>query len=123
MRFTDPDIQALTARMDKLEAQNRKWKLAAVLLGVSSASLVLMAAKAPDQVDPSVVHARTVEARDFVLKDEDGQIRARLTLNPKPKKAGNMILLNAEGPALQFYDGNGVPIWTEPGLPAMIPAK
>ena len=64
-----------------------------------------------------------MEAQEFVLKDDDGQVYARLTLNPKPNVSRNSILSNAEGPALQFYDNKGNPTWTEPGLPAMLPAK
>ena len=52
MQHTEPDFQALATRMDKLEAQNRKWKLASILLAVSSASLVLVAAKPADRIDP-----------------------------------------------------------------------
>jgi hypothetical protein len=126
MNFTEPEFQALAARLDKLEAQNGKWKLASILLAVSSASLVLIAAKPADNIDPRVIHARTVEAQDFVIKDEDGQIRARLTLNPQVriKKGAPEINVNAPvGPALQFYNDKGDAIWTEPGLPTMIPAR
>ena len=127
MQHTEPDFQALATRMDKLEAQNRKWKLASILLAVSSASLVLVAAKPADRIDPGVIHARTVEAQDFVVKDEDGQIRARLTLNPNKKMEMNgrsvLIMNPAFGPALQFYNENGDAIWTAPQEPTMIPAR
>jgi hypothetical protein len=128
MQFTEHDFRTLAARMDKLEAQNRKWKLASILLAVSSASLVLIAAKSADHIDPGVIHARTVEAKDFVLKDEDGQIRARLTLNPqmKIKKEVYGPLVNMDvpvRPALQFYDDQGEATWTEPRGAAMVPAR
>jgi alpha-L-arabinofuranosidase len=127
MNYTEPEFQALAARMDKLETQNRRWKLASIVLALSSVSLVLIAAKPADRVDPAVIHARTVEAKDFVLKDEDGQIRARLTLNPNKKVEMNgrsvLIMNPAFGPALQFYDGKGDAIWTAPQEPTMIPAR
>ena len=127
MQHTEPDFQALAARMDKLESQNRRWKLASVAFALSSGSLLLMAAKPADRIDPTVIHARTVEAQDFVVKDEDGQIRARLTLNPQMKiKEANGPFVNMNvplGPALQFYDGKGDAIWTEPRVPTMIPAR
>jgi len=128
MNYTEREFQALAARMDKLEAQNRRWKLASILLTLSSASIVLIAAKPADRIDPTVIHARTVEAQDFVVKDEDGQIRARLTLNPqvKIKKEVNGPFVNTNvpvGPALQFYDGKGEAIWTAPQEPTMIPAR
>jgi hypothetical protein len=128
MQSTPNDWQALSARLDKLESQNRRWKLAAIVLALSSSSLVLIAAKPADHADSAVIHARTVEAQDFVVKDEDGQIRARLTLNPQVKMrkemSGPPINMNAPlGPALQFYDGKGEAIWTEPRVPTMIPAR
>ena len=128
MPAANTDLQALSARLDKLETQARRWKLLSIILALSSASLLLIAAKPADRIDSAVIHARTVEAQDFVVKDEDGQIRARLTLNPQIKTrkdmSGPSMNVNAPtGPALQFYDGNGDAIWTEPGVPTMIPAK
>ena len=84
------DLQALSARLDRLETQARRWKLASVVLALSSTSLILIAAKPADHVDSAVIHARTVEAQDFVVKDEDGQIRARLTLNPQVRMRKDM---------------------------------
>jgi hypothetical protein len=57
MKFTEPDFQVLATRLDKLESQNRRWKLAAILLAVSTSALVLMAAKRADQVDSSTIRA------------------------------------------------------------------
>lgn len=117
------DNQALAARMDKLESQNRKWKLASIAFGLVSASLIAMAAKPADHYDPNVLRIRSVEAQEFILKDDDGQVYARLTLNPKPNISRTGIIANGEGAALQFYDHRGKPTWTEPGTPAIIPAK
>ena len=123
MQLTGAEAQYLAARMDKLESQNRKWKLATIAFGLTSASLIAMAAKPADHYDPNVVRVRSVEAQEFILKDDDGQVYARLTLNPKPNVSRSGITLNAEGAALQFYDNNGKPTWTEPGMPSMLPAK
>jgi hypothetical protein len=123
MQLNQSDVQSLATRMDKLESQNRRWKLATIAFGLTSASLIAMAAKPADHYDPNVIHVRTVEAQEFVLKDDDGQVFARLTLNPKPNISRSGITLNAEGAALQFYDNNGKPTWTEPGIPSMLPAK
>ena len=41
MPSTNPDLQALSARLDKLETQARRWKLASIVLALSSASLIL----------------------------------------------------------------------------------
>jgi hypothetical protein len=125
---TNSDLQVLSARLDRLEVQARRWKLASVVLAISSTSLILIAAKPADHVDSPVIHARTVEAQDFVVKDEDGQIRARLALNFQVKTrrdmSGREVDMNVPmGPALQFYDSNGDAIWTEPGVAKMIPAR
>ncbi len=123
MQFTSNEVQSLAARMDKLESQNRKWKLATIAFGFTSASLIAMAAKPADHYDPNVLRIRSVEAQEFVLKDDDGQVYARLTLNPKPNTSASSITVNSEGAALQFYDSKGKPTWTEPGVPSMRPAK
>jgi hypothetical protein len=123
MQLTHSDVQSLASRMDKLESQNRRWRLATLVLGLTSASLIAMAAKPADHYDPNVLRIRSVEAQEFVLKDDHGQIYARLTLNPKPNISRGGTALNAEGAALQFYDNKGKPTWTEPGIPAMLPAK
>jgi hypothetical protein len=125
MPSTNSDLQALSARLDKLETQNRRWKLAAALFVLSSASLILIAARPADHIDPSVIRARSVEAEDFILKDQDGQVYARLSLRPHPKKFGQSFLYSPAGPAssLEFYDQNGEAIWTAPQSPTMMPAK
>jgi hypothetical protein len=121
MKFTEPDFQVLATRLDKLESQNRRWKLAAILLAVSTSALVQMAAKRADQVDSTTIRAHFVEAQEFILKDPDGQVFARLTLSPSKRVDGRMLL--NYGPALQFYNENGKPIWTAPQEPLMVPAR
>jgi hypothetical protein len=128
MTPSNSDLRALSARLDKLESQARLCKLAAMVFALSSASLVLVAAKPADHIDSGVIHARTVEARDFVVKDEDGQVRARLTLNSQAKTKNDMsdatVNMNAPlDPVLQFYNVNGNAIWTAPQEPTVIPAR
>jgi hypothetical protein len=128
MTPSNSDLRALSSRLDKLESQARRWKLAAMVFALSSASLVLVAAKPADHIDSGVIHARTVEARDFVVKDKDGQVRARLTLNSQGGTKNDMsdpaINMNAPlGPVLQFYNVNGNAIWTAPQEPTVIPAR
>ena len=125
MDSSAPNLESLIARIEKLESQNRRWKRAAVIVAISSAALVLAGAKLADRIDPQVLRVRTVEAQDFVLKDEDGRVHAQLSMTP------NRIELNGQiiefgpattGPALQFYGENGKPIWTAPQRPTLIPA-
>src|SRR6266849_396822 len=75
------EIQILAVRVERLEAQNRRWKLISALFALSGVSLVLMGAKPADRIDPPMVRAGTVEAQEFILKDETGHICARLSLN------------------------------------------
>jgi len=129
MKFTETDLQALAARVEKLEAQNHGWKAATIAVALVASSLVMMGAKPADRIEPPVIRATTVEAQDFVLKDEDGQVRARLTINPGIKKevrGGRILMMNPAtvlGPALQFYDEKGNAIWTAPADVEIRPVK
>lgn len=133
------DFQTLAARVEKLEAANRRWKsvsaiallfvISLLLLSTRHAERVAAAARA-DRIEPDVLHARTVEAQDFVLKDEDGHVYARLSLSPqvKVKKNGGMYLLPGDGAlpgqaALQFYDDKGGVLWTAPSAAQLLPAR
>jgi hypothetical protein len=62
-------FEDLLDRLAKLEKQNRRFKLlgVAALVGVT---LLLVMGQAPAK--------KTVEANEFVLKDDRGNIRARL---------------------------------------------
>ena len=108
-------LEALTARVAKLEAQSRRWKLATGLFGLLSATVVLMGARPADRIDPGLVRARSVEAREFLLKDETGQVYARLRLNQDRKRLRQAVL--------EFYDEQGDVTLTIPAAPGMVPAK
>jgi hypothetical protein len=125
MPSTNNELQTLSARLDKLEIQNRRWKLAAIVLALSSSSLVLIAAKPADHIDSSTIRARSVEAQDFILKDEDGEVRARLSLRSHSKKVGQNFSSTPEGStsSLEFYNQNGDAIWTAPQSPTIIPTR
>jgi hypothetical protein len=125
MPSTHCDLQALSARLDKLETQARRWKLASIFLALSSALLILMGARFADHIDSSIIRARSVEAEDFILKDQDGQVHARLSLRPHSKKFGQSFSASPAGTAssLEFYDQNGEVIWTAPQSPTMVPTK
>ncbi len=80
MGETNRDFQALAVRVENLEAQNRRLKLTSVLIALTGASLVVMGARPSDSVETPVMRARTVEAQEFLLKDADGRVHARLSL-------------------------------------------
>lgn len=138
MNSSERDIQTLAARVEKLEAANRRWKLANALLLLSGVSILLMGAKPAnrlaaanaDRIEPDVLHARSVEAQDFVLKDADGHVYARLSLSHRVdlKKKGRTYLLPSDEAllsqaALQFYDDKGEVVWTAPSKAQYLPAR
>src|SRR5258706_14708493 len=82
MNSPQANLDLLVARVQKLEASNRRWRLLNALLLLSGISVVLMGAKPADRLEPNVIRAGSVEAQDFVLKDEAGHVYARLSLNP-----------------------------------------
>jgi len=66
------ELEAVLARLAKLEAQNRKLKLYGLILFLAFGAVVVMGQAAPT---PEVI-----EAQRFVLKDTDGNVRAWLGL-------------------------------------------
>ncbi len=129
MDFTQSELHLLAARVEKLEAQNRRWKLAGVFFALSSVSLVVMAAKPADRIEPPVVRAGTVEAQEFILKDTDGHVYARLSLGralatKQPNGTYFIPYKSVAGQAsLQFFDDKGDVVWTAPTKAEFMPAK
>jgi hypothetical protein len=132
MNSINPELQILAARVEMLEAQNRRWKLAGALFVLSGVSLVLMGAKPADRINPPMIRASTVEAQEFILKDETGHVYARLSRNP-PISAGKqangrtyLLPPNQAIPgqaALQFYDDKGDVLWTVPSITQVLPVR
>lgn len=92
----------ILSRIEKLEAQNRRWKRGALICVVALASVGLMAqtrtkkrhhaaAKAPAAA-PAI--AQNIEAHGFTLKDDAGRVRAELSMS-------------GTGPSLKFFDQSG----------------
>jgi len=127
------NLDLLVARIQKLEAANRHWKFVNALFLLIGVSVVLMGAKPPDRLLPNVIRAGSVEAQEFILKDETGHVYARLSLNPslpKMTQKGRTYLfpndaLPGGAAALQFYDERGAVLWTVPsaGGPQFLPAR
>ena len=97
----------LIQRMERLERGNRRWKLAALVLLLGCLVLLLAGFDYPQ---PNLVKARSVEAQSFVLRDADGQIRARMAISES-------------GPRLSFFDEHGNLMLSLPLKPEIRPAR
>lgn len=145
MNSSPVGVQTLADRVAKLESANRRWKSASaiVLLFVISVLLIatrpaerVAAAANADRIEPDVLHARSVEAQEFLLKDENGHVFARFSLTPSlaaMDQNGRLLppdslrLYNAPvipGQAsLQFYDEKGKLVWSAPSRPQFMTVK
>jgi hypothetical protein len=89
MQPHDPSLHALAERVAKLEAQNRRLKQAGIAALVLASAAVLMGQSQT---------SRIIEANEFHLKDADGNVRARLSMDA------------ANRPILSLLDAKGVPV-------------
>lgn len=86
METGTPDLKSLSSRITRLETQNRRLKFGAAALGIFVSALIVMG-------QAQTYH--TLRADEFVLQDETGNARARLSM-----EAGNR-------PTLAFLDAHG----------------
>jgi hypothetical protein len=99
------NFEDVRARLLKLEKQNRRIKqLGAAVLMIPV--LLLVMGQAPSK--------KTVEANEFILKDDDGNIRARLFVTAKnttnmtiPGIAEPVPMTSNPKPTLALYDEKG----------------
>jgi len=124
------ELEILAARVEKLEAQNRRWKLVSAVFVLSGISLVLGGAKAADGSESPAIHAKTVEAQEFILKDSDGHVYGKLSLHTALHTAGKWMLDGKfaalpmlDQASLQFFDERGDVVWTAPTTPHFQPIK
>lgn len=112
------ELEILVARVEKLETQNRRWKFTSAVFVFSCVSLVLMGTKAADRIESPAIHAKTVEAQEFILKDSDGKVYGRLSLNTgKWVLSGKSVAADVDQASLQFFDERGNVVWTAPPIP------
>ncbi|HXQ26974.1 MAG TPA: hypothetical protein VN822_11240 [Candidatus Acidoferrales bacterium] len=83
------DLDELQDRLTRLEEQNRRFKRlgVAVVVGIT---LLLIMGQAPAR--------KTVEANEFILKDDSGNVRARLAISARAAGAtSEMVLFDEKG--------------------------
>jgi len=119
MHSMNQELEILAARVEKLEVQNRRWKLVSAVFVLSGVSLVLAGAKAADRIESPAIHAKTVEAQEFILKDSDGKVYGRLSLNTAGKWVmdGKSVPPAVDQASLQFFNERGDVVWTAPPTP------
>ena len=140
MNSSASDVQTLAARVEKLEAANRRWKSSSVIALLSVISMLLLSARhaervaaaaRPDRVEPDVRRVRTVEAQDFVLKDLDGHVYGRLGItssstpmdqNGRSVRLYDMPVIPGQA-SLQFYDEKGKVVWSAPSKPQFMTVR
>jgi len=77
------NFEDIQDRLQKLEKQNRRIKQLGAVALVFAAVIVIMG-QAPTK--------KTVEANEFVLRDDNGNIRARLFVTPKSTATAREVL-------------------------------
>ena|SRR5690242_9197955 len=140
MEFSQLDVQSLAARIEELEAANRRWKSASAIALLFILSLLLLstrhaervaAAARPDRIEQDVLHARTVEAQDFVLKDGEGHVYARFSITPslaemdrngRPPRLEELPVIPGQA-SIQFYDERGKVVWSAPAKPQFMTVR
>jgi hypothetical protein len=123
MDSNESTLKALMARVAKLEAQSRRWKMAAGVFALLASVVVLTGASRADRIEPGLVRARSVEAREFILKDATGQVHARLSLDQDRKRSSSRAFGHSTEAVLEFYDEQGDVTLSVPAAPGMVPTK
>jgi hypothetical protein len=102
----DPRMDLIAARIEKLEAQNRRFKQAGLALLLLGALLLLLAIPYLRSTPP--MSERNLETNNVTLRDSVGRKRVEITVEP---------------PVISFYDENGAlavslgtPIANQPSL-------
>ena len=87
MQTTESTLEVLAHRVAKLEVQNQRLKKAGIAWMVVAVAFIVMGQAQTN---------RTLEANEFVLKDETGKARAKLHME------------RGRDPSLSLYDASGV---------------
>ncbi|HKW32995.1 MAG TPA: hypothetical protein VJN92_08315 [Candidatus Acidoferrum sp.] len=78
-----------------------------------------------------MLHVRTVEAQDFVLKDADGHVYARFSITPslagmaqngRSPRLDEMPVIPGQA-SIQFFDETGKVVWSAPAKPQFMTVR
>ena len=106
-----PNLEAVVQRLEKVEAQNRRLKWAAILVVVLVVTCVAVVIWQGVRRIPTVgvVKAEIVEAERFILRDGKGAKRAVLEMQ-KALRHHEDADLESELPVLVFFSGTELPL-------------
>jgi hypothetical protein len=97
MECNPSSFEALLDRLANLEKQNRRFKQFGVA-GLVGVTLLLVMAQAPAK--------KTVEANEFILRDDSGNVRARLAMPyEETGSMPQMVFLDSKGNATLILEG------------------
>jgi hypothetical protein len=96
--ITEADYQHLVARIKKLEARDRSWTALGLLVLLTLGLSLTANVTAQQKAQEVFVHATTVEAQTFLLRDTTGSVMGRLTVRDSK-------------PLLETYDATGKLTW------------
>jgi hypothetical protein len=111
---------AVSARLDRLERESRRWRRVALGSWLAIAALLLLG-QSPTRASRPTSPARTVEAERFVLRDPRGRTGAtlgwegddtpRLTLHDPSGQPRAVLAVGAGGaPGLTLFDTDGTTV-------------
>ncbi len=124
--MTEPTMETLAGRMDRVERENRRLKRSGVVALAVIAAIVLMG-QAASKLAPPGKPGKVVGAEQFIVHDARGGVRAelgtlpngtvRLVLYDRGNPGETRVILSAgpeSSPALSFSDKTGKVIWSAP---------
>src|SRR5215469_10513399 len=101
MPFERNDLDSMHQRLLRLEKQNRRFKQLGAGILLVIAALLLLTCQSTNVTTPSQAPTKkTVEANEFILKDGNGNVRARLRMGEGNSPAGAV-------PQLDLLDEKG----------------
>jgi hypothetical protein len=126
--MNDLAMETLARRLDRLERENRRLRLAAVLV-VALLSAVVAYGQAPLDLPAPAKPGKIVAAQQFIVHDARGGVRAelgtlpdgtvRLVLYDRGYRDEKRIVLGVgpkKAPTLTFAETNGKVLWTAPSI-------